>query len=186
MLNFEKYQNIIFDFDETIATLDITWKEWHNGVGSIFRKFEPSFDKHLKGERVEFLQNYYFEKYGAELKNEVDAFTREYELNNTKRILPIDKTISLIKKLEGKRMFVWTSNDSQTAKRYLTELGILSKFELIIGHEMVDFIKPNPNGFEKYLKDVGTPESFLYIGNSSSDRKAAAACNITYLDVTEM
>ncbi len=179
-------KNLIFDFDETIATLDISWKEWHIGIGNIFKKYEPSFNNHLRGERVEFLQNIFFEKYGDNLKKEVDSFTREYEEENTKGIFPIEKTVNLIKNLHNKNLFVWTSNDSQTAKKFLKELDILEKFELIIGHEMVDFIKPDPNGFNKYLKDKGELETFLYIGNSSSDVKAAEASGVKYVDVTEL
>jgi HAD superfamily hydrolase (TIGR01549 family) len=51
---------------------------------------------------------------------------------------------------------------------------------------MVDFIKPDPFGFDKYFKDMGRLQTFLFIGDSESDYEAALNCKISYLDVATM
>lgn len=181
----EDTEHLIFDFDETIATLDIDWDSWLRSVAEIYKKYEPSFDESISGYRIALLQNQFFKKYGTKLKKEVDDFTRQYETENAKGIFPIQKTIELIKNTNGKNMYIWSSNDTNTIKKFLGELEILDKFKLIIGHEMVDFIKPEPDGFNKYFRKLGKVNTFLMIGNSSHDRGAAKNSGIDYLDVTE-
>jgi hypothetical protein len=50
----------------------------------------------------------------------------------------------------------------------------------------VDFVKPEPHGFNKYFKDLGKSHEFLMIGNSHYDRDAAKNSGIDYLDVKKV
>ncbi len=81
-LNPNDYSAVIFDLDETITTLQIDWTKWHYEVGEIFRTFDPSFNKHLKGKYIHGFQNEYFRKYGEKLRDKVNKFIEEFESKN--------------------------------------------------------------------------------------------------------
>jgi phosphoglycolate phosphatase-like HAD superfamily hydrolase len=180
---------VIFDFDKTIACLNIDWTGWHSGVGKIFQKYDPSFDLHLRGKPIHTLQNEMYVRFGKQLKDDVDNFVKNYELQNTKEVTPIDKVLRFIDDLSqsGKKLYIWSSNHSALLNKYLTQLGIIDKFDLVVSREMVDFIKPDSFGFTKYFKPLDEYlNSFILVGDSSFDREAANNCHIKYLDVTEI
>lgn len=183
----DNIKHVIFDFDKTIATMNTDWKDWHHGVGEIFRKYEQGFDLDLKGGQIHHFQNDMYDKFGPELKNEVDAFVRRFESENTKSIIPIQKTIDLINELskEGRSISIWSSNDSETLKKWLGELGIFDKFKIIVSRDIVDFVKPHTSGFVKYFQPMAlNPNELILIGDSSFDRDAANNCGIKYIDVS--
>lgn len=185
----KKYKHILFDFDKTIATVDVDWSKWHIGAGKIFQKYEPEFRLHLDGQKIYHLQNEMFQKYGGNLKKEIDVFTREFERDEVRGIIPIDKTISFLNEsfIEGLVIHLWSSNDSVLIEKSLKSLGIHDKFKLVVTRDKVDYLKPNRSAFDLYFSnldsDLGT---FLMIGDSDADRGAAKECNINYLDVTEL
>ncbi len=182
-------QFILFDFDNTIATLDIEWTQWHFGVGRIFQKYDSTFNTHLKGEPIHMVQNDMYRKYGKKFKNDVDIFVKNYELQQTKGIYPITRTLNLIDSLFHlhKRLYIWSSNHSAMVNKYLIELGIIDKFNLIICRDMVDFIKPDKSGFTKYFASLSkNMNSFLLVGDSLFDREAAKNCGIRYVDITDI
>lgn len=184
-----KYKYFIFDFDKTIATVDIDWSKWHFGAGNIYKKFEPNFNDHLKGKKVFHLQNDMYVKYGSELKLEMDKYTRDFEKNETHGFIPVQKTIDLIRLLNdnNKKLYVWSSNDLATIKKGLIDLQLEKYFEKIVSRDMVDLLKPYDDGFIKYFKGLGGElEEYLMIGDSDSDRMAAENSGIDYLNVTEI
>ena len=182
------YQNkthILFDFDNTITLLDLDWNAWHVGVGEIFRKYEPTFHEHLEGKHIRPFQNNMFRTYGKPLKREVDDFNRMYEEKFTKGQFPVIKTIELIKALyaSGKKLSIWSSNDSSTVKKWINVLQILPMFELIVGREMVEYIKPDADGYFKYFQKSDARQHVLMVGDSENDKGAAEKIEMDYLDV---
>lgn len=180
---------IIFDFDKTIATVVVDWKKWHLGAGEIFKKYEPTFIKHLQGEKIYHLQNEMFKKYGQSLKLEIDSFTRDLEALEVMGIEPINKTIELINRFyaDGKSLYIWSSNDSVLVTKSLKELKILEYFKFLITRDKVDLLKPEKSGFDKYLSSLDENlDNFLMVGDSDADKQAALSCRIDYLDVTEI
>ena len=51
---------------------------------------------------------------------------------------------------------------------------------------MVDLLKPEPDGFNKYFITLGENHEFLMIGNSQYDQGAAENCGIEFLDVKDL
>jgi HAD superfamily hydrolase (TIGR01509 family) len=181
--------HIIFDFDRTIATINVNWVNWHLGAGEIFKKYEPTFVKHLHGEKIYNLQNEMFKKYGTDLKSEIDKFTREFEAKEVKGVEPISKTIELIKDLhrKGECLYIWSSNDSVLVEKSLKELDIYHKFSFLVTRDNVDLLKPEISGFDKHFANLDKDlDKFLMIGDSDSDSSAASSCGIQYLDVKDI
>jgi phosphoglycolate phosphatase len=180
---FPDKKHIIFDFDETIATLEMDWSGWFEGMAAIYKRYDTNFTEG----NIERLQNTFYKKYGREIKEECDSFSAEYENKYATGIIPVNQTLELIQKLESsKSLYVWSSNYTGTVKRFLDKLGIVNNFKIIVGREMVDLIKPEPDGFNKFFKDLGDSREFLMIGNSHYDSDAANNCGIEYLDVRDL
>lgn len=180
---------IIFDFDRTIATVDVNWANWHLGAGEIFKKYEPTFVKHLQGEKIYNLQNEMFKKYGRDFKSEIDTFTRDFEATEVKGIEPILTTIELIKDLhgKGKSLYIWSSNDSILIEKSLKELSIFDMFKFLVTRDNVDLLKPETSGFDKHLSNLSKNlNEFLMVGDSEADMLAAGICGIEYLDVQDI
>lgn len=180
---------IIFDFDKTIASIVVDWKKWHLGAGEIFKKYEPTFVKHLNGEKIYHLQNDMFKKYGNDLKSEIDTFTRDFEATEVKGIEPILKTIELIKDMykRGKSLYIWSSNDSVLVEKSIKELNIYHEFNFLVTRDNVDLLKPETSGFDKHLANLDNDlDKFLMVGDSDSDSGAASSCGIHYLDVKDI
>ena len=180
---------IIFDFDKTIASIIVDWKKWHLGAGEIFKKYEPTFVKHLQGEKIYNLQNEMFKKYGRDLKSEIDTFTRDFEATEVKGIEPILATIELIKDLysKGKSLYIWSSNDSILVEKSLKELSIFDRFKFLVTRDSVNLLKPETSGFDIHFSKIDNDLSkFLMIGDSDSDMGAASGCGIQYLDVVDI
>lgn len=186
----EGITTVIFDFDNTIADILIDWGPWHKKIESVISEYESSIGiktPTLPGQStsVQLLQNEYMALYGQKLREKIIKINRNYELENAHGVHPIEKTISLIKMLSGVRLWIWSTNDSETVAKFTKELEIYDLFSEIITRDRVDFIKPNPDGFFKFAGADAKREEYLMIGNSKSDSGAAKASGIQYIDVTE-
>ncbi|PIP56580.1 hypothetical protein COX05_02310 [candidate division WWE3 bacterium CG22_combo_CG10-13_8_21_14_all_39_12] len=181
--------HIIIDFDETIATLTIDWTEWYLGIFNIIKSFEPTFSTTLTSKNIHTTQNEMFEKYGKPLKTNVDSFVKSFENEQGKTYSPITGTIELVSSVysQNKTLYVWSNNDTSTIIPILKSLEIFEMFETIVGREMVNYIKPNPQGFSDLINKNDLPKHlFLMVGNNYSDKNAALASGIDYLDVTKI
>ncbi len=170
--NPKKY--LIFDFDETIAKMEIDWDPLYKEWAKIFQKFDPEF-KHYKGQRLNKLANVFVAKYGIELKREISLISRDYELLHCKRVILNNELISQIKLLNNLRLFIFSNNSQDFIDKNLKQLGIRDKFEKIISREEVMLIKPETEGVEKITHHTGDSNvnNYLYIGDSLSDMEAA-------------
>lgn len=87
---------------------------------------------------------------------------------------------------EGVRMGVATSKKRSSATPILDYLGISRFFETCIGPEDVTHHKPHPEPLHALMRNmkVANPESFVYIGDTPFDAKAAQAAGAGFVGVT--
>lgn len=175
--NPKKY--LIFDFDETIAKIEMDWSGWHVGMADIYRQFDHqkvedySSDEHNR-------YNSYVEKFGQELVEKIKKFNVEYESRMTRGLSSNPELIEFIKQASEFEMFVYSSNSKSTVERGLRELEIADKFELVVSRDEVIYIKPNPEGFGLILDPNVSKSEYLMIGNSHADRIAAESAGIDF------
>jgi FMN phosphatase YigB (HAD superfamily) len=178
----DHYSHIIFDFDETLATLQIDWTGWYEGISKIILKYEPGIE--LPGIISHTLFNNYVKKYGESIRRELWQFSAEFELSANKGIIPNKKAIQLLRSIpKNKHIYLFSSNSRKIILQSLKYLDIEEKFDKIITRDEVDFIKPDTHGFT-LIYDGQTPLSqYIMIGDSSSDSGLARNAGIKYLDV---
>lgn len=169
---------LIFDFDETIAKMEIDWSGWHTGIGEVYRQYNPQARSYAADEHSRY--NGYVDKFGQELVKKTQQFNAQYETEMTTGFIPYPELIKFIKKDNQYQKFVYSSNSSQVVIKGLKELGIVDKFKKIVSRDDVTYIKPHPEGFS-LLCDREIPHSeYLFIGNSHADKKAARAAGIDF------
>ena len=81
---------------------------------------------------------------------------------------------------------IWTSNNKDTAKKALSEMGLMQHVSKIVSKEDTQLSKPDPEGFS-IISDAFDNEvdDYLFIGNSRHDEKAAEAAGIDFLMVND-
>ena len=185
-MNFKQYQNIIFDFDETLATIIIDWSPWYEEVANIFRKYQPDFQD--ANSITMQIVSQFITKYGQPLRDAYLAFSRDFESKTYQGYYKNQPALDLLQTLhqQNKNLYLLTSNTKATILPILSELGIANYFAKIITLDDVTNIKPNPMPFELIYTQGQNKNQYLMIGDSSSDRGFAQNAGITFLDVDDL
>ncbi len=171
--------HLIFDFDGTLAYLDIPWKQWGKDIREELLALDAELWKKYQYPGVGTVQNEIVENYGKPalelLINHSIAFEQKYR----------DKIVRndpLLKQVEAFRdtyhLSIWSSNTRDLITYVLEQTGMSDWFEKMATRNDVRFVKPSGEGFE-FLRDPDVPkERYVLIGDSSHDRNAAAAAGI--------
>lgn len=175
----------IFDFDGTVSTLLIDWKEWHKGMLEIFRFFEPTFETDDANFKAHLFQNDFFRKYGKACRDQVAIFSSNYELKHSVGIRPNDVVLKLIQNIKVGDLYLWSSNSRKPIEKYLSQLGILNRFAKLVTRDDVFCLKPDIEGFS-LISDGRPLDQYLFFGDSIYDKKAAQAIGIDYVDVKSL
>ncbi|MFC1626920.1 HAD family hydrolase [Patescibacteria group bacterium] len=176
--------NLIFDFDKTIAQMEIDWTDWHVGVAEVYSKYDVSHG-YTTGKDPHKHYNLLAEKHGKELIRDVKKFVSDYEQKNTTGYTPYVELVDFIKMNSfNNKMYIFSSNSRSTVVSGLKCFGILDLFEQIVARDDVSKIKPDVEGlyllkdFEKNKRD------YLMIGDSDSDEIVANLTGIVFLKCT--
>lgn len=185
-MNFDQYQHVIFDFDETLATIIMDWSPWYEGVAEIVRKYQPSFDdaNNLQMQSVSEFIN----QYGQSFRDEYVNFEIDLENKNYQSYKIIQKTLDLLQEFhkQNKNLYLLTSNSRVTVLPILEELKITNHFKKIFTLDDVRNFKPSPIPFELIYVEGSDKKQYLMVGDSVSDKGFAQNAGINYLDVDDI
>ena len=113
--------------------------------------------------------------------SQTELFTKYYDENCTKDISLYDGIYELLEELNSKDFIlsVATNASADFASKMLEALDIKKFFEYIVGADMVEKPKPQPDMLLKILEklDIDIDKSIL-IGDSLKDTRAATAINM--------
>jgi HAD superfamily hydrolase (TIGR01549 family) len=172
---------VVFDFDKTIAQMEIDWSGWYPGIAEVYGRFEPTI-RFEYGVSPHSFHNDLVEKYGKALAKAVNEFNEAYEQRYLRGFTPHQELVDLIGSLEVHTLYVYSSNSKPTVLTGLKELGIIDRFATIITRNDVSRVKPHPEGFSLIPELSLGSELFLMVGDSEADRAAAAAAGIDFLE----
>ncbi|MBP7740627.1 HAD-IA family hydrolase [Candidatus Woesebacteria bacterium] len=175
-------QHLVFDFDLTIAKMNIDWSQWHEGVEKIYTKIDPNivYDGLAKQDPHHFY-NLMAEKHGTELVEIMKDFNQKYEDEHLLGFTPYQDLIDFIVSAKTKNRYVYSSNSRKTVEKGLTSLGIINEFDQIISRDDVSLVKPSPEGFYTLPKFLENKNQFLMIGDSNSDQEAAKTAGVDFI-----
>ncbi|MFW5703793.1 MAG: HAD family hydrolase [Patescibacteria group bacterium] len=175
--------DIIFDFDETLATLHIDWSRWGEEMASIIQRYESGpyniFSHHALNELTR--------KHGLEFRREMIENNGPAEQRNCSGYTKHEPILRLLRQAsEQSRVHLWTSNNRETVQPLLEELEIDNLFTRKVFYNDVTYIKPDPDGFTLINTDGITAEQFMFVGDSASDAGACSAAGIRFVHVDEV
>lgn len=181
-------KHIIFDFDQTLATLLIDWSVWREEMKEIFLSYGIDFDSR-KSEYNKYaeIQNYCVEKYGNEAGNRFLEMNYNHEKEYCRGYDLLPTTLPLLDSIKNQaELYLWTSNDKRTIAPILEELKIERLFKKIVTRNDVRYIKPSSNGFFS-IYDKNLPKSeYLFIGDSPVDIGAGKEAGVDFINITEI
>jgi FMN phosphatase YigB (HAD superfamily) len=177
------YKRIIFDFDETICTLNIDWYSWSNTITGFIRTYDPEFSGALSHTRL----NDAMRKLGPEFKEKLTNVNIKAEREEYHGYDRDEEMIEFVKEAAKEfTIHLWTTNCLETVTPVLTEVGLDDVFTNSAFFNNVPLIKPDPAGFKIISQDESNKGEFIFIGDSNSDEGAASALGIPFYHVNEV
>lgn len=172
-------KHIIFDFDETIFTLDLPWHVYYAEMSLRLHQLDPSLPE---THSITELENMAAEKLGMTAQHVRWQYSLEFETEQLKGVEELHDLTDFIRDNSAKySYYLWTSNMRQTVEPILAKHDLLSLFKKLATKGDVRFTKPSPDGFsllhEGYNQDLG---DWLMVGNSIYDQVAAERAGIDF------
>lgn len=179
--------HIIFDFDKTLFKLVLDWDKYFDNIKEELIVTDAKLYRSYCIGNLNWseMQNLYIKKYGDKLrklicKNNIKAETQLFE-----NAIENKSLINRIETIDDEyNLYIWSSNVEELIKKILNEHKILRKFKRVIARNHVSFLKPNPEGFYLIYNPKIPLTSYLFVGNSISDKRASEVANIDYFQVT--
>lgn len=176
-------KHLIFDFDKTIAQVEIDWTDWHSGVSEIYSRYDINHGYEAGMDPHEYY-NILVSKHGRLLATEISKFVSDYEQEHVTGFTPYPEIVEFIKANEDNQLHVFSSNSRSAVKKGLDQLGISNYFQQLITRDEVTKVKPDPEGFYLLEGFETNKIDYLMIGDSRSDEIAAQSAGIDFLRCT--
>lgn len=92
-------------------------------------------------------------------------------------------TRDILRQLKGRyRIAIVTNNSIEAAEVALRDNNILDSFDLIVGRERMNALKPSPDGYLRVLDEFKSPANeWLSVGDSWIDGKASNSAGIRFI-----
>jgi HAD superfamily hydrolase (TIGR01549 family) len=173
--------HLIFDFDGTLALAKFPWIEWGLAVADQLRDLDGELWNMTEHHGSPGMQNLLVERHGNAALDILLNHVPEFELSHKDKLVKNDELIREIDSFRQQyHLFMWTSNSRQLVDWLLETNAMHDWFETIVTRNDVRFLKPYPEGFD-LIRDRQEPlSSYLLIGDSEHDRKAALAAGIDF------
>ncbi len=175
--------DVIFDFDETLVHLLVDWSRWSHRLYELFHSKDPQLQALNPNEQQ--IQNAFRKKYGDELRDRIVQINYEAERNDMHGYNILSPQFDWLSELKNKfTLYLWTSNDNRTIIPLMQKLTIDQYFKTVITGNDVYCIKPEIDGFRKINTEQKSLESFIMIGDSTSDSGVAKNAGIDFIHVS--
>jgi len=185
-----KNKAIIFDFDDTIVSTK------HNHITS-FIQAAKKYDLTLKKKDIKsnyglptiiILQNIFPNEPISKLKKngkEKDSIYRKRVRKKGIRTFPGVRTLLQYLKKNNISTGIMSADKVRNIKLVLRENGIFEYFQTIIGADIVESHKPDPDGLLKTANKINVePKSCVFVGDSKYDMLAAKRAKMTPIGIT--
>ncbi|HEX7963895.1 MAG TPA: HAD family phosphatase [Candidatus Saccharimonadales bacterium] len=173
--------HLIFDFDGTLAYMDIPWSERGEAFRDELRELDEELWLKYDKRGGTLFSNDLVRKHG---KKGLDILLKHaplFEMQHKERFIRNEELLRDVENFKDTyRMYIWSSNSRQLVEWVLEANGMQDWFDKIVTRNDVRYLKPNPEGF-LHIYDPDVPEErYLLIGDSSYDEGAAQAAGIDF------
>ncbi len=178
----KEYQTYLFDFDGT--TFDSA-----PSMGPVFRAGFEAIGRTCSDEdALEYMHHslrWLAEKEHFEdrIREFIDAVVRAMDApENLALVKPFPETKEVIEELkrQGKKVGIMSGNVTEHIKVVLKMQGMEDAFDVIIGSDLLEKQKPEPDGIILACKRMGVPvdRDVIYVGDSNQDIQAARSAGV--------
>lgn len=167
---------LIWDFDGTIADLNIDWVGLKDELRSLVKT--PDLQNGSLNDVIYELINMHQKK--EKIFQIIRKYEKRCEFNINK------EAVSFIEQYQGRyRMAIFSDNLKETIVDILKQCNLFKYFDVIVSKEDVNRFKPDVDGIYKIYKYMNEKDKkkYIMIGNSSKDKKVAYRFNINFIDV---
>ena len=170
---------LIFDFDETIFTLDLPWHVYYEEMARRLRELDPSLPE---SKSINTFENHAVKKLGESAVQVRHQYSTEFESNHLNGVEELTDLTAFIRLHQADYIFyIWSSNMRTTIEPILEKNKMLSIFKQLVTKGDVSLTKPYPDGFKLIFDPASQDKSeWLMIGNSLNDKGAAEEAGIDY------
>ncbi len=180
-LKYNPKKVLIFDFDQTLIQLNLPWEIWESQI----TKLIESYGMHIKPSltMVDNI-NRVTRKVGIEFKKQVEDITRGFEKEHLEGYETNMELIRFIKEHHNEyEIYLWTLNMRETVEPLLTKYEVFKYFKDIIDRGKTLLSKPEIDGFKLIKNSNYELIDYLFIGDSTFDRRAAIKSHIDFFYV---
>jgi phosphoglycolate phosphatase-like HAD superfamily hydrolase len=170
---------LVFDFDETIFTLELPWETYFAELRRRLYKLDESLAE-IDG--IAQFENEAVRRLGAKARAIRDEYSAFFEREYLSEVIEHQDLTDFIRnERENYTYFLWSSNMSSTIEPELARTKLLPLFAQLICKDSVSLIKPDPEGFAQIFDETNFQrKEYLMIGNSHHDKAAAEAAGIDF------
>lgn len=178
--NPKKY--LIFDLDGTIAKLHMDWSTFRRDIWDLVASFDKPLTVEIPyGPKTSFrLTNEAIRRHGTKAKNIIDTFIQAYELSHLSSYTINPELARFIKTEKQYNYFLWSNQMPKTIEELLQKEGLKDRFQKIMTRASVDFVKPDPQGFDFIYNPKEEKKDYLMIGDLFADEQAATSAGIDF------
>ena len=177
-----RFDTLIFDLDGTLAdTFPDVVTAVNVGRAAMDRPPVPGAEvrKAIGPGKQVFLDTLMPDASEAEQRAFLDAFRAYYEVHclDSTRLYPGMEAV--LEAAQGLSLAVATNKPGPTARLILDGLGVLDRFQRLLGPGDVTHPKPHPELVVRALMELGSePETALFIGDTVLDMQAGQAAGV--------
>jgi len=117
-------RNLIFDLDETLVLLPVDWSMVYRDIGRLLGREVASFAATLPM------------LWGSDMYWKVSRLVEEYELKSLSKLVVLDGSPSIVRKLGDRyRLSITSLQSRKVIERVLTVMGVRELFDILVSRE---------------------------------------------------
>ncbi len=177
-----EFDGYIFDCDGTLAdTMPLHYQAWCAALAKHSCEFPEALFYELGGTPTEKIVEILNERHGHSMPVvETAKYKEQLFIDFIPQIQPIPAVVEFVNQLHGKKpLAVASGGHCAIVKKTLTALGILDKFDAIVGAEDYKNGKPAPDPFLEAARRIGVaPGKCLAFEDTQTGIKSAEAAGM--------
>jgi pyrophosphatase PpaX len=185
----QKKKTVLFDVDGTLmdshGMVTLCFMHLFEKYGDP-KDFTPELQREVFGPPLHVEMKKLFPQQDPDrMVEEYRVFQKTHDWKGVVTLFPgVEEVLETLHR-EGYPMGIVSSRLSASCREWMELLGIINYFEVILGREMFDKAKPEPDGIIDACRLLGTePENSIYIGDNASDviaAKRAGAAGVGFI-----
>ena len=183
-IKFNQYEFFIFDYDGTIASLNVDWVKVRKDFREHFKQQLVEFDcsENVRVDEMEYL----LLKNKPEIQKKIFQFRNDFE-NTIKHHKLIISTFHILENIQNKRNFIISNNLTSTVETGLNQLGILDRFVHILGLDKIKLPKPDISAWNvlSELQHMDRTQVLFVGDNERTDGLFSQNIGIDFYNITK-